>query len=191
MTSGLSDPASWVDTYGDYLFWYAIVRVGDQSVAEDLVQETFLAALKSRESFASRSSEKTWFTSILKHKIMDHFRSKHRDKADSIDPMNFSSMEHLFSQNGQWNVRPREWKDDPESSYQKKEFWTVFTHCLSEMSERLRTVFVLRELEGLDTDEICNALKISPTNCWVILYRARSFLRKCLEEEWFASKRQK
>ena len=191
MGSELSNPASWVDQYGDYLFQYAIVRVGDQSIAEDLVQETFLAALRSKESFASRSSEKTWLTSILKHKIMDYFRSKHREKADSIDPMDFSSIEHLFDENGQWNIRPKEWKDDPESSFEKKEFWKVFTHCLSEMSEKLRTVFVLRELDGLGTDEICNGLNITPTNCWVILYRARTFLRKCLEELWFAPERHK
>ena len=191
MSSKFSDPTSWVDQYGDYLFRYAILRVGEESVAEDLVQETFLAALRSKENFAARSSERTWLTSILKHKIMDYFRSKHRERTDPVDPMDFPLMEQLFSKNGQWNIRPKEWKDDPISSYEKKQFWKIFFKCLSRMSDRLRAVFILRELEGLDTDEICKELGITPTNCWVVLYRARTYLRQCLEELWFASERQK
>jgi len=191
MGFNFSDPASWVDKYADYLFRYAVLRVGEESVAEDLVQETFLAALRAKGNFQARSSERTWLTSILKHKILDYYRSKHRERTDPVNRMDFPLMENLFSKNGQWNIRPKDWKDDPLSSYEKKQFWKIFLKCLHQMSDRLRDIFILREFEGLDTGEICKELGITPTNCWVALYRARTYMRRCLEELWFASGRQK
>ncbi|NIR14014.1 MAG: hypothetical protein GWN86_08695, partial [Desulfobacterales bacterium] len=70
------DPEAWVDQYGDYLYRYAISRIHEPAVAEDLVQETLLAALQGKEGFKGRSSEKTWLTGILKYKIVDYIRKK-------------------------------------------------------------------------------------------------------------------
>ena len=66
----------WVDKYSDFLFRFASLRVNDTKKVEDLVQETFLSALKSYKSFNQKSSEQTWLTSILKHKIIDHYRKQ-------------------------------------------------------------------------------------------------------------------
>ena len=74
-----SKPEEWVDRHGDYLYRYALLKLKDTSLAEDLVQETFLSVLKSRHNFHGRSSEKTWFVGILKHKIADHFRKSGRE----------------------------------------------------------------------------------------------------------------
>jgi len=75
----LSDPERWVDEYGDYLFKFALVRLRDQTKAEDMVQETFLAALRGGQGFAGRSAEKSWLVGILKNKICDYYRKSSRE----------------------------------------------------------------------------------------------------------------
>ena len=67
-------PDDWVEAHGDYLFNFAIGQLRDASVAEDLVQDTFLAAFKARDRFSGQSSERTWLVGILRHKICDHLR---------------------------------------------------------------------------------------------------------------------
>ena len=75
----IDNPENWVDEYGDYLYRYALSRVKDPIIAEDLVQETFLAALKARHNFQGRSTARTWMIAILKHKIVDYIRQKVRE----------------------------------------------------------------------------------------------------------------
>ncbi len=179
------NPETWVDHYGDYLYCFAISRVRDPSVAEDLVQETFLAALNSIKSFASRSSPKTWLTGILKHKIVDYFRRKAKEPSGDDIETSMQVLEGLFDAKGQWKVEPVEWAANPQDLYEKQEFIKALNDCLSELSSRLASVFILREIIGETTEEICKVLDITATNCWVILYRARMHLRRCLEVGWF------
>src|SRR5713226_5695894 len=75
----ISDPERWVDDHGDYLLKYALMRLRDMTKAEDMVQETFLAALKGAKSFAGKSAEKTWLVGIMKNKISDYFRKATRE----------------------------------------------------------------------------------------------------------------
>ena len=180
-----SNPSEWVDQYGDYLFRYAMLRLRDRSVAEDLVQETFLAALKSRGSFAGGSSEATWLVGILKHKIADHFRRQVREAPlEDIgpwDPPDSSS----FDGSGHWTSGPADWGGNPADLYREKKFLEQFTKCLAGLSPNHANAFTLREIEGEDTGEICKVLNVSETNLWVILHRARMHLRQCLETRWF------
>ncbi len=185
--AGRIDPDRWVDLYGDQLFRYALVRVQNRMVAEDLVQETFLSALASAHGFEGRSSEKTWLTAVLKHKIIDYFRKLGRQ------PMNQSQdyekdLDHFFHEKGSWKDKPEKWNINPEQTLQQKEFQAVFTRCLSGLSERLRIAFNLREMEGLGSDEICKILGVLSSNYWVMLYRARMLLRRCLGVNWFGEK---
>ena len=182
------DPHDWVDLYGDQLYAYAFARVRSRMAAEDLVQETFLAALKSSAAFEGRSSEKTWLTAILKNKIVDHFRElRKRQTADpSQDPDGL--IDYFFHENGTWKLKPEKWDVNPGELLEQKEFRGVFSRCLSDLSERVRTAFSLREMEGLGCEEICKILDISPSNCWVLLYRARMLLRRCLQVNWFGEK---
>jgi RNA polymerase sigma-70 factor (TIGR02943 family) len=182
----LPDPASWVDLYGDYLYAYTLSRTQNPSIAEDLVQETFLSALGARERFEGHSSVRTWFTGILKHKIIDHFRTKNKERpAEDIQCL-VDLTDELFDHKGNWKVGPAEWSVNPTMLYERKEFRNVLSRCLSELSSRLASAFVLREMDGLTTEEICKVLDISSTNLWVILHRARMYLRRCLEINWFA-----
>lgn len=181
----IPDPETWVDQYGDYLYRFALSRLQDRAAAEDLVQDTFLAALHARENFKGRSSVTTWLTRILKHKIIDHIRKESRNQpVEDVDTF-IPSLDDLFNEKGKWKVGPSKWTANPKELYEQKEFWRVLTQCLAELSDRLAQIFKLRELEELSTEEICKVFGISATNCWVILYRARMLLRRCLEIDWF------
>ena len=68
------DPVQWLDKYGDYLYRYALMRVRDSAIAEDILQETLLAALGASQNHAGLSSERTWLVGIMKHKVVDYFR---------------------------------------------------------------------------------------------------------------------
>jgi RNA polymerase sigma-70 factor (ECF subfamily) len=178
-------PETWVDQYGDYLYRFALARIRNQAVAEDLVQETFLAALHGRKSFKGRSAVKTWLSAILKHKIVDYLRKKSREQLINDTDTITESIDGFFHKNGNWKIRPEKWNLDPSKIYEQREFMDTFYKCLSELPDRLSKAFVLREMEGYSTKEICNDLQVSSTNSWVMLYRARMFLRRCLELFWF------
>lgn len=176
---------AWVDQYGDALFHFALARVNKREIAEDLVQDTFLAAVKSQERFKGQSSEKTWLFGILKHKIIDHYRkNKSTVYAQELghDPDN---LDVFFNAKEGWQIRPEHWSANPGKSQEVKEAFDHFYRCLADLPQRTADVFVYREIDGLGTEEICNRFDITPANCWVILYRARMLLRKCLESVGF------
>ena len=180
-----SDPATWVDRYGDYLYRYAFFKTGDRAIAEDLVQEAFVAALDSRKSFRSRSAVKTWLTAILRHKLMDYYRKKYRrQETPGADTM-AATADPQFDGRGHWRVQPGSWLIDPAEHYAQKEFMVTFFQCVEKLPQRHARAFVMREIEGLSTKEICKQLSITTTNCWVMLHRARMALRECLELNWF------
>jgi len=181
----LTDPTEWVDRHGDVLFRYALTRVGDRHVAEHLVQETFVAALRSGE-YAGKAGEQTWFVGILKHKIVDFVRRRTRERADESSSLG-GKQEELFDAAGWWRVQPGKWPADRDDALANYEFWEAFRHCLDGLPQRLRTVFSLREMDDQSTEELCTALRISPGNLAVLLYRARMGLRRCLEIHWFCT----
>ena len=186
--NSISDPETWVDRYGDYLYTYANRRTQDETVAEDLVQETFLAALGARAKFQGRSSEKTWLTSILKHKIMDHYRKQYREVPHDDIEMKADELDDLFDEKGHWKVGPAKWVANPQIHYEQKKFMEALGHCLKTPPKRLSEAFTLRELDGMSTKEICKVLNVSETNLWVMLHRARLYIRKCLEQSWLNPK---
>ena len=175
------DAETWVDHYGDALFHFALARVNDREAAEDLVQDTFVSAMKSREHFQGRSSEKTWLIGILKHKVIDHYRKDRSKMYEQVTWNNPGNPDGFFQTNGSWHDRPQHWRTNPGKAQEVKEFLDHFYQCLADLPQRSADVFVYREMDGLSTAEICDRLKITSRNCWVILYRARILLRKCLE----------
>jgi RNA polymerase sigma-70 factor (ECF subfamily) len=179
------DPSEWVGRYGDYLFRFAMLRLRDRSTAEDLVQETFLAALKDRHSFSGNSAEATWLVGILKHKIADHFRRQSREVPLTDGDSPAQPADDPFTAEGRWATGPAEWGGNPADLFRQKEFLDQFMKCLSGLSAKHANAFTLREIEGEDTGEICKVLHVTETNLWVILHRARMQLRRCLETRWF------
>jgi RNA polymerase sigma-70 factor (ECF subfamily) len=189
-----TDPSAWIDQHGDYLFRFALTRLRNQTIAEDLVQETLLSALRSMESFAGQSSERTWLVSILKHKIFDHYRKSSKEKRiEDVESLHYEK-ENLFRTTGEWvghwteEGAPVTWKANPEMLFENKRFWKSIAGCLSDLPERTAQVFVLREMDGLGTEEICRTLNITTSNLWVMLHRARMQLRRCLELKYFGKK---
>ena len=190
------NPERWVEDHGDYLFRFALSRLRDPIRAEDMVQETFLSALKSGGSFQGRSSEKSWLTGILKNKIFDHYRKAGRET--SFTDMEFYSDEESdrFDKEGMhagfWSGdhRPAEW-ESPGSSLDKDAFWKTLSECSEKMPKNVASVFMLREMDGVESREICKMLNISESNLWVMLHRARMALRRCLESNWFAKQGEK
>jgi RNA polymerase sigma-70 factor (TIGR02943 family) len=177
----------WVDDHGECLYRYALVRVRKPEVAEDLVQETFLAAVRGHDKFGGRSSERSWLVGILKNKIVDRFRKLGRET--SFTDMEFLSDElsEKFVSVGFWNhdLGPHEWKPEPDAVMHRAEFWQVMRDCLSKLPEKIRAVFTMREMDGMPSKEVCAVLSISDSNLWVMLHRARMALRECLEMNWF------
>jgi len=189
----LSDPKQWVDLYGDYLFRYAMMRMGEATKAEDAVQDTFLAALKGGKSFAGRSGEKSWLVGILKNKISDYYRRASRETSFTdlefyADEENSPFIPEGLGQDG-WlhDCAPREWSR-PGDGLDSETLWETFRACSSKLPKNVAIVFNLREVDGIEGKKICAMLNISESNLWVMLHRARMALRRCMEIHWFEKK---
>ncbi|MDH3216147.1 MAG: sigma-70 family RNA polymerase sigma factor [Candidatus Krumholzibacteria bacterium] len=180
------DPSSWVDQHGDVLYRFALLRVEDPHVAEDLVQETFISALQGLDRFRGGSQVRTWLVGILKHKIIDYFRRTTREVVSSdLSALDEPSDEEAINRMADARARAGTWQDTPDNLLENKEFWKAFVGCMDGLKPAFRRAFALREMDGLNTEEICKILDITSTNLWVILHRARAKLRDCLEITWF------
>ena len=180
----LLNAEAWVDEYGDMLYRFASYLLKDHDLAEEIVQETFLAALKSKDAFKGQSSEKTWLFSILKHKIVDHIRRK-KFKEYSINSEDLGkTIEAFFNEKERWQAFPVPWNPNPKESQEFRELLDVFYKCLAELPKRHGKAFAYREVDGLTTIEICNIMGVTTTNLSVMLYRARMLLRRCIDLNW-------
>lgn len=182
----VSHAENWLDQHGDALFRFALLRVREPVVAEDLVQETLLAALKGFEKFQGRGAERTWLIGIMKHKIADHFRRAQREVLTRPVTDWFTEDEFFDTSDGEWNSAhaPVDWQASPAQVVERISFWKAFNDCLAHMPARTASAFTLREVDGLQSEAICRMLGISLNNLWVMLHRARMRLRDCLETNW-------
>jgi RNA polymerase sigma-70 factor (ECF subfamily) len=182
-----ADPDRWVDEHGDCLYRFALLRVRKEEVAEDLVQETLLVAVRTHEKFGGRSSERSWLVAILKNKICDHFRRLGRET--SFTDLEFYSDEHSDRFDGEdcWihERGPMEWKPEGEEAMKRAEFWQALKAGLALLPDRVATVFTMREIDDIPSKDICATLQISEANLWVMLHRARMALRAHLETSFF------
>lgn len=177
------NPNNWIDKYSDYLFNYTISRVNDREMAKDLVQETFLSALKSMKNFKGDASERTWLIAILKRKIIDYYRKINSKKGQAEVRMNYNSDDN----EGDWL---EEQVADPfdktaEDTLENDELGKAIFNCLEKLPEKQATAFRMKTIEGLDTETICNELNITASNLWVIIHRARNAMADCMEKTWF------
>ena len=180
--------ASDLAAHRDVLLRFARVHLRDAAAAEDAVQDTFVAALGAGAGFRGESSVRTWLIGILKRKLVDRLRATAREvpladaaggEADDAD-----LLDRLFDRAGHWAPGPSTWAD-PEAALEQEGFWRALEACLTHLPGRTGRVFVLRELAGLEPDEVCKECGISASNYWVTMHRARLRLRECLEKGWF------
>ncbi|MFH4963917.1 sigma-70 family RNA polymerase sigma factor [Gaetbulibacter sp. M235] len=184
MTNHQLNPNKWIDLYADYLFNYTISRVNNRDIAQDLVQDTFLAALKSMKNFKGEANERTWLISILKRKIIDYYRkiNSNKGKAEVRITSNNDS-----ETDGDWL---EERVADPfdktaEDTMQNTELGEAIFKCLTKLPEKQAEIFRMKTIEGLETEDICKELNITASNLWVIIHRARTAMASCLKENWF------
>lgn len=184
MTQSNVNPQTWVEEYGQYLYRYALSRLRDPAAADDVVQETFLAGVKGLHRFDGRSDVKYWLRGILHNKIVDYIRKAVRETPVE-DPEQYQQPDTaLMKYSGIPTRTPKPWPFDLHESFDRQEFWEIFNMCLSKLKGPLQQAFTLKELEGVKTEEICKALNVTPNNLWVMIYRARNQLKKCLEHNW-------
>ncbi|ARV15737.1 sigma-70 family RNA polymerase sigma factor [Polaribacter sp. SA4-12] len=174
----------WIDNYADYMYNYAVVRVNDSDLAKDLVQDTFFAGLKSAKNFQGKSTERTWLISILKRKIIDHYRKINSKKGQAEVRINFYDD---GENEGNWLEErvPQSWDNQSEKSIENQELKSQLESCIDALPEKYAMVFRMKTIQEFETEEICKELDITASNLWVIIHRARTQLRKCMEDNWF------
>ena len=178
------NPNKWIDLYSDYLFNYTITRVRDRETAQDLVQETFFAGLKSMKNFKRQASERTWLISILKRKIIDYYRkiNSNKGKAEVRMNLNFDG-----ENEGDWLEQrvADPFDKTAENNLENTELGLAIHDCISKLPHKQAEVFKMKTLLGYETETICNELGITASNLWVIIHRARTSLASCMEKNWF------
>jgi RNA polymerase sigma-70 factor (ECF subfamily) len=184
ISSKETNPQIWIERYRESLFKYALIRLRDADLAEESIQETFLAALQSRKGYQGLATEKTWLISILKRKIYDHFRRIGRDRQFKVPfPMERSSND-VFDRRGIPALKSRIWLSDPSMVYEQKEFLKILKQALSVLPGRTAQAFILRDVIELSSEEICEFMDISICNLYVMVHRARKRLRYDLQLHW-------
>lgn len=178
-----------LNDHREILLRYALLHLHNNTAAEDVVQETLLVALQPNQTYRNESALRTWLIGILKNKIADHYRSVEKTIfiEDDSEDQNEAIDELIFNDKGRWIGVPSAWKQ-PDKALEQNEFFEIFDLCQNNLPEQQARAFMLREMVGFETDEICLDMNISQSACRVNLHRARLGLRECLEQRWFNSK---
>ena len=180
-------PHLWPDRYGDELYAYALRRVHTTDAAEELVQETLLSALNALDSFRGQASERTWLFVILKRKIIDHYRRQARSPFVPLETGGGPEAEFFRPEDGHWRQEqyPQAWNVRADDVLEQQDLRQTMQLCQDKLPARHGAVFVLRFVEELSAEDICQEMSLTAANYWVIIHRAKLHLRKCLEKHWF------
>lgn len=173
------DTGKLVEEQSDYLLSFAMSKLQDLELAKDLVQDTFVSAITKLDSFENRSNIRTWLTSILNRKIIDHWRKAETRYTDPVSS--------FFDQEG----KSKHWLMDKKNSTDfetvvdkitKEEATLELYNCIEKLPPKWRGVIASKYLEEKVSDDICKELEITPSNLWVIIHRAKLLLRDCLSK---------
>jgi RNA polymerase sigma-70 factor, ECF subfamily len=181
--------AALVDRYQASLVRLARMYVRDQSVAEEVAQETWLAVLNGIGRFEGRSSFKTWLFRILTNRAKTRgarearsvpFSSIGDPDEPAVDPDRFQDAGDRYP--GGWREFPQPWEGNPEERLLAGEARALILDTIEQLPPNQRAVITLRDIEGFDADDVCNVLDVSDTNQRVLLHRARAKVRRALEQ---------
>ncbi len=182
-------PEKWVENYANIMYNSALWQLKDEAQAKDALQETFLSALKAKENFKGESSEKTWLFSILNNKIKDVFRKKNTQKAQNTGHLDWGNdvYSHFFDETEHWtkDTVPKYWEKNPQEDLEKKEVVQTLYDCIAKLPSQQSSVLTQSFFDEQNTDQVCKDNNITASNFWVIIHRAKLFLRKCLEKNAF------
>jgi RNA polymerase sigma-70 factor (ECF subfamily) len=169
----------------------AMGYVADREVAEEVVQDTWMAVIEGLNRFEGRSSLRTWICGILIHKAKDRgvrekrhttfsdFESYDADNEETVDPSRFQQSGEWA---GHWAFPPQPWDDQtPEKLLASQQAVNAMQRALEALPAILKEVLILRDVEGVEAQEVCEMLKITETNLYVRLHRARERVRAAVE----------
>ena len=184
------NPSEWLVAHADYLFNLAVGQLRNEAAAKDLVQETFLAALKGRNTFRGQSSDRTWLVGILRHKIYDHLRRVCRERLVHSDKSSSHPDQEAWDESVLWVHEVAAECLEPSRRMELAEFRQALETALGKLPPRIAQVFQLYAVEERSNHEVCNRLGISENNLWVMLHRARKQLRAELADWWQGADRE-
>jgi RNA polymerase sigma-70 factor (ECF subfamily) len=185
--------ATLVDDLSGPMLRVAMGYVRDRSVAEEVVQDAWVAVLNGLHRFEGRSSLRTWIFRIVMNRAISRFGKERRsvpfsalageDDGPSVEPERFFPATHPRTP-GEWSVPPLGWESIPEEALSSAETMTVIRNAVDALPTGQRAVMTLRDLQGLTAAEACQILDISETNQRVLLHRGRTKVRRALEEHF-------
>ena len=185
------DISKLVEEVGPILFKQAFFKLRDRQLAEDLVQETFVTAVQKSDDFRGDSSPQTWLSTILRNKIIDHFRKTRPEQSISQHFEDDAELDAYFNKCGAWRGWFfKHWTDCPHDVLENRGFAEALVGCLAKLPVRFKQIFYTRAVDQLPTEEVCHAFQISETNLGAIMFRSRVHLRECLEKNWFKPARE-
>jgi RNA polymerase sigma-70 factor (ECF subfamily) len=180
-----------VNQHHGTLIRMAMSYVADREVAEEVVQDTWMAVIESLNRFEGRSSLRTWICGILIHKAKDRgvrekrhttfsaFESYDDDNEEAVDPARFQQTGEWA---GHWAFPPQPWDDQtPEKLLASKQAVDCMQRAIEALPTTLKEVLILRDVEGVEAKEVCEMLSITETNLYVRLHRARERVRVAVE----------
>jgi RNA polymerase sigma-70 factor (ECF subfamily) len=173
------DRVELVDEHSDYLLSFAMSKIRDIDLAKDLVQDTLLSALSKLDSFEQRSTMRTWLTSILNRKIIDHWRKAETRYTDPI-----SSFFDQEEKNRHWVEQKMGVSNIPnmEEKMTQEETVQMLRSCMDKLPEKWNGIVKSKYLEEKESEQICKDYEITSSNLWVIIHRSKLLLRDCLKQ---------
>lgn len=170
-----------VDDHSDYLLSFAMSKLNDLELSKDLVQDTLVSAITKLDTFEQRSKLRTWLTSILNRKIIDHWRKAETRYTDPV-----SSFFRQDSKQGHWleSQGNNQTLETIEDQISEEETNMELAECLDKLPVKWKGVVASKYLEEKESDEICKDFDITPSNLWVMIHRAKLVLRECLQTKW-------
>jgi len=173
---------SWVEQYSEPLLKRAAYVLSDKDTAKDIVQDVFLAAFSSYESFEGKSKPLTWLMAILNRKVSDFYRKKYQSEPHI-------TLDHFFDETGSWNNNEvlNDWDSSGKETHllDDDDFNTTLEDCIEDLPSRWKIPLKMYYLQEKKAQEVSQELEISTTNLWKILQRSRLQLRECLDNNWF------
>jgi RNA polymerase sigma-70 factor (ECF subfamily) len=185
-----ASPDRWVEEHGDALWRFCLSRTRSAQAAEEIVQETLLAALEGLERFEGASSERTWLLGIATHKVADYFRRARKDDLTGMgtgtpetpeSPAGRDTFGDMFTRKGFWARLPDRLQFSGESEAERASQLAALRKCLESLPPGQNEVVWMRDLLDVPGESVCKVLGLTPTNLWTRLHRARSALRLCME----------
>lgn len=178
----------WVSEFSDGLYSWALYKTSSKETAEDLVQDTFMAAYHKMDSFKGQSKPKTWLFSILNNKIIDFYRKNAKVKKHEFkinEKIGFQLTDDLFNESDNWKSKELDsiW-DNEKELLDNPDFNGVLANCIDSLPEKWKIAITSKYLTNEKTDIICQDLEITLSNYWQIVHRAKLLLKKCLETNW-------